>query len=506
MEERRTIIVTTNAVAVTGPLWSESGLDVAAGRFPLSVERHVMRMVDLLVPGVTAVTPHARYYALHGLIADEIERRQLSSEPARALLRRSEVALAAVSYAHPRHLQEGLPRAHGVDALAGRLATGTLQVAEAASVGRPSYAQASLGFWNAYFGSELALGIVIQGVLPTPGPNLDRVAVRSSLSALIELAAEETLRVDELAGRGDELCVCAGPGRPDGAWLASLMTSPDTAGEAGRSSAVTRRETVRLLLRAVQTHPVTSFTADLVPVFGFGAWLDTDPVASALTVAPIWRGVVLRNESVSAWRRLWSWLVDQAQDLISVAELGEAFAEQMPAEMTVQDLLAQLPATTAPDGSPAPAEAAVRLRDVPLPLTELSVLAAGARRTDELTGPVRDAFLGARGVELGPEWVSRRLEEARPLSLRDFARQLSADLVARSQWIALRKARRRPDGSLWLPTRLHERGGLLFATSREGRGSVGLRLDQLGTVLAGAGLLLQKDRLWTVTTAGGAHA
>lgn len=54
-----------------GPAWSAPGLDIAAGRYPLAVERHVMRMADLLVPGVTTVTPHARYYALHALIADE---------------------------------------------------------------------------------------------------------------------------------------------------------------------------------------------------------------------------------------------------------------------------------------------------------------------------------------------------------------------------------------------------------------------------------------------------
>ena len=54
-----------------GPIWSAPGLDIAAGRYPLAVERHVMRMANLLVPGVTTVTPHARYYALHGLIADE---------------------------------------------------------------------------------------------------------------------------------------------------------------------------------------------------------------------------------------------------------------------------------------------------------------------------------------------------------------------------------------------------------------------------------------------------
>jgi len=42
-----------------GLAWSAEGLDIAAGRYPLAVERHVMRMADLLVPGVTTVTPHA---------------------------------------------------------------------------------------------------------------------------------------------------------------------------------------------------------------------------------------------------------------------------------------------------------------------------------------------------------------------------------------------------------------------------------------------------------------
>ncbi|MER5183234.1 hypothetical protein ABT009_33620 [Streptomyces sp. NPDC002896] len=41
------------SVLVEGPGWSRPGLDVAAGRYPLSVERHVMRMVDHLVPGVS---------------------------------------------------------------------------------------------------------------------------------------------------------------------------------------------------------------------------------------------------------------------------------------------------------------------------------------------------------------------------------------------------------------------------------------------------------------------
>ncbi|MCH0566861.1 hypothetical protein [Streptomyces sp. MUM 2J] len=65
-----------------------------------------------------------------------------------------------------------------------------------------------------------------------------------------------------------------------------------------------------------------------------------------------------------------------------------------------------------------------------------------------------------------------------------------------------RAARRLADGTLWLPTRLHERGGLLYRTSQEGRGDVGLRLDQLGTVLATCGVLHCHDQHWSVTSNG----
>jgi hypothetical protein len=127
---------------------------------------------------------------------------------------------------------------------------------------------------------------------------------------------------------------------------------------------------------------------------------------------------------------------------------------------------------------------------------------ACASRVDELTGAVRDAFLGQRGVELGPEWIARRLDSARPIALRDFARTLAADLVARSQRVALSKAVRRSEGTLWLPTRLQERGGFLFSRGREGSGDVGLRIDQLTTVLAGAGVLQRADGVWQVTPQG----
>ncbi|MEU0938809.1 hypothetical protein [Embleya sp. NPDC005971] len=490
----------TAAGVVDGPGWSRPGLDIAAGRFPLSVERHVMHMVGELVPGVTTGTPHARYYALHGLVAEHADAKGLTVEAAQTLLRRAEVALAAVSFAHHPQGLEWLPRAHGVDAMARRLQSGTVTMAEAEVPGKDGYVRNAWGFWGPYAGSETALGILAPGPMPVPGALLDRTAVRHGLGEVLELAAEDELHVDELGAFGERLCVCADGDRPDGAWLAKLMCGPGGSTDGGARSR-TRRETIRLLARVVATHHVTSFTRDVGPVLAFGDFLTRDVVTREMNVAAAWRGVVLRNYSVGAWRRLWSWLVEQVDGLLPVEELADRFAAELP-DIALTAFLSDLPATQSTTGVSLAAEHDLRSADDPLPLAELRVLAAGARRVDELAGPAREAFLGRRGVELGPEWVQWRLDEARPGGLRDLARRLTHDLVARSQRIALAKARPRTDGSLWLPTRLHERDGLLYRTSQEGRGDVGLRLDQLGTVLATCGVLRYRDERWSVTGRG----
>jgi hypothetical protein len=80
-------------VSVARPVWSGPGSGTYPGRFPLSVERHVMNTVDRLVPGVTTVTLNARYYALHGLVAAEASNRDLDAAAAQELLRRAGVAM-----------------------------------------------------------------------------------------------------------------------------------------------------------------------------------------------------------------------------------------------------------------------------------------------------------------------------------------------------------------------------------------------------------------------------
>jgi hypothetical protein len=484
------------ATLIDGPAWSAPGLDIRAGRYPLSVERHVMRMADLLVPGVTTVTPHARYFALHGLIAEEAIVRGLSASDAQDLLRRAEVALAVVSYSHD-HVDSGLPRAHGTDALARRLHTGEVDMTEASTPGPGGYVRNKWGFWNPYAASEVALQILAPGSIPTPGEACAPQAIRAGLGGLLELARQRSLAVADVSGRV-EFCVCQGGQAADGRWLARLLCSEDVSQRGGLRS---RQETIRMLARLMETHDVRAISADIFPLLAYGDFVMTDAVAEGLAATAVWRGVVLRNYAVGAWRRIWSWMVEQVDGLMPADELIDRFVSCFPAE-TVGSFLGGLPATTTATGAPAPAELALRGGTLPLPLCELSVLAVGARRIDELTGRVLDAFVGQRGVELGPEWMSRRLAASGAAGLRDFARQLATDLLIRARRIALSKAQANEDGSLWLPARLHERGDVLYRTSLEGRGDVGLRLDQLTTVLAGAGVFQRIHGLWRVTRAG----
>src|SRR5699024_4179013 len=99
---------------VIGPNWSAAYPGRYTGRYPLAVERHVLAQVAYLIPGITSVTPHARYYALHGLIAAETAKRGLSTQQAVELVRRAEVVLAGISIAHQGD-HHGMPMAHGGD-------------------------------------------------------------------------------------------------------------------------------------------------------------------------------------------------------------------------------------------------------------------------------------------------------------------------------------------------------------------------------------------------------
>jgi hypothetical protein len=112
------------------------------GQYPLAVESFALARVAELLPGVTTVTPHARYFSLHAFVAVESEQRRLESDARLDLLRRCEVVVAAITTLH-FNARAGLPAGHGADVINAAMSSGTLQVGELAKPGR--YAESQRG-------------------------------------------------------------------------------------------------------------------------------------------------------------------------------------------------------------------------------------------------------------------------------------------------------------------------------------------------------------------------
>ena len=332
---------------------------------------------------------------------------------------------------------------------------------------------------------------------PEPGKRYDDAAVRSALGTILDLAAEPRLPFATIEQAAPELSVYRCVGAPDGDWLATLLCSQETRQDRRR------RATLQLMARIMDTFPVKSLGGDVSAALAFGGFLTTDALAATSEEAAMWRGVLLRNFSVGAWRRLWAWIVDQVVDGSAVTSdaLVRSFADELP-DRSVLDLAGELPELLDPAGNPAPAEPALRARSESVPYRELLVLAAGAGRMDSLGGVAGVIFARANPDDFDPGWMKARLAQAGAQSLREFGGQLVRDMLAKSRRVAMRKAEVRDDGTLWIPSRLHQRGDELVATAREGSGDVGTRLRQLGLVAAACGIFDGSGSTWSVTARG----
>ena len=133
-------------VASEGPGWAPHSLEVQGGRFPLSVEAHLMNMTASLVPGATTVTTSARYFTLHGAVALEAERRHLDAGERLDLLRRCEVVMAAASLLHPSPTAGTV---HGADAILHRSGGTTFDLG-LLSTPHAGYSDAQAGFLAPY--------------------------------------------------------------------------------------------------------------------------------------------------------------------------------------------------------------------------------------------------------------------------------------------------------------------------------------------------------------------
>jgi hypothetical protein len=279
---------------------------------------------------VTTVTPHARYFTLHALVADEAHRRGLVAAEAQKLLRRAEVVLAAITLTHGAH--PGMSAPHGADTIRAAMSSGSLDIAQLARPG--TYAQASWGFWGPYRGSESLLGLTkweASNIAPGDGLKLDEV--RMALQAVLDLAAHDVIDAGDLEAC-PECCVCGCADAADGQLLRGLLvsTNPDPRSNGGRRSA-----TIRLILRILQLHEVRSVTRDAWPILAYDQSLIDDPLCASLDIADAWRGVVLRNRSVLAWRDMWAELVNSIAGLTTIASLGDVLrhSHRGPSVLTV---------------------------------------------------------------------------------------------------------------------------------------------------------------------------
>lgn len=487
---------------VEGPTWSSGPGWRNGGRYPLRVELWLLRQAARLVPGVISTTPIARQYALHSVVASEIDRHNLDDGQARDLLCRSEVVLAAASAAHGDHTP-GVRNAHGSPKIQQLLSAG-VDLAAAARPGKGQYSENRWGFYGgAYRGPEIQLGIVRtddRDDRPRPGARSDVPAVRQGLGQVLKLARQPTLSLTEATAVADQLCVCRAHAFDDGRWLAGLLCGADPDNDR-------RRETIRLLAFGCEERSVVDIDyrndvdTSLFNLLAFGSLTD-EAQRAGLAVAGEWQGTIFRFFMVWAWRRLWADLVNDLEGSPStVDDLADRLADAVPAETTVAQFLTTLPATTQ-QGFPVSAEWTVHTdapNDTVGNLAELMVL---ARRASELTGAALQSYVGAGSAqyeEFGPRWLAARLNEDASLALPDFARDLAHRLINRAKRVAMDKATVGQDGTLRMNSKFHVTDGLAHLTQPESRTALGLRLAPLASVLAACGVLEVRGGRWRAT-------
>lgn len=482
-----------------GPVWTDGDGERYAGRFPLAVERHAMAQVGHLMPGITTVTPHARYYTLHAAVFAEARAKSLDGEATRRLLRRAEVVIGAVSMVHGRsdpQAHDGIRSPHGSDYLGTRIADG---VDIDASSADGAYAKAGWGFWEPYVASEFAMGLLtMEGKKTVDGPDVAAAALREGFAGLFDLAGRPNLTGDDLAG-ASHLCMCQARTSSDGQMLRRVLI-PRSATTMHHDDR--RAQSLRMLLR------LTDLTADteapqLDFALAFGA-VRNDPELQAFEVLPAWTGVVLRTFTVAGWRNLWRHLVGSIDAFMPIDALGGTLADELPAG-SVREFVDSRPSGM--DGPrPLGAEFLPEMQSLGSAERYLSRLVIGAGRSGQLDPRTQAYFESERDEryqQLTPSWLQDRLTEWADRPLRDFSVWLTQQLVARAERIALIKASfDYRTGRFRIPTRVYVRDGHVFKDSEEAGGGVALRWSSAFEVMSGIGLVARSDGRWVVTADG----
>ncbi|MEV5767040.1 hypothetical protein AB0L34_21095 [Micromonospora sp. NPDC052213] len=493
---------------VLGPAWTaKPDTPEDTGRQPLAVETVIGSHAAALIPGVITTTPHARYVALHARLAIEARRRGWTAkhdqDRFRDLVRRAEVVLGAVSVAHgldepdEHRARAGDFGAHGVNTIGKEL-----RETNAADVGRlaRAYSQVEGGYLQTYAGIELLVGLTDGRRFPAPGPTADE-GLLSALDEVVTVAGrEQPLSRRQLRGLR-HLCLCGIGDAPDGECVRRAYFA-DRDGD--RAAARTHRHSAALLVGALEGRAVGQsldmamddwccFKAGLRDLLGSDELYDH---------ARTWRGALLRNWSVWAWRLIWAELVSPLAERPGTrAQAIERFADQLPDATVQQALVGDLPPMVdAGTGTLLPAEHDLnhhpRNADRWTMLDLLRLLAVGAARLAHLDPISRAAFVGTMPDDLGPEYVARWLHQNADRPLADAAEDLAAHLFQRAEAVSRQKMQWTRAG-LRLPTRLRRVGDRWRLEGEEGSGAVSLRLPTFTSFLRQLGILAVSAGTWT---------
>ncbi|WP_243073798.1 hypothetical protein [Microbacterium sp. SS28] len=492
---------------IGGPSWIAPESRRYFGENPLAVSRHVTAQSRKLATAAISTTTHARYYALHSLVADECERRGYGLDEQMQLMRRCEVVLAAVTIAHrdehPRSLNP-----HGVRAVGGALDRySMLDLEELAGTGVGSYAKARWGFFWDYGTVEQTLGLVTwtaDGL--KAGTHIDASAVREGLGGILDFAGRDRIELESLRERSD-LCLCQMRWSADGAALRERLLPSRAEPHASSASA----QTTHLLLILLELNAGGGGTLqdELGNFLLFNPIAKDDARLRGLEATPAWQGLLLREISVRAWHRLWGWLVDQIDGDATIDELGQALARELP-DVSVGAYLADLPPRTDHAGTEPrmlPAEEQVELDQTRTAVDrQLGKLLLGAMRMDELPSRVAVYFEHApteRQSRLRPGWLRALIPNWADQSLRDFAIFLTQQMIFRASQVTLSKARFDPTTCIYeLPLGISVRDGLVVKDTNQASIDTWFRWNALARILAGVGLTENVDGRWQVTEQG----
>ncbi len=492
-------------VHVDGPGWVDQRTSPILGLFPIAVEQYLNSAVAVHAPGVTTVTTTARYFALHGLVAHEAERRDLDDGAARDLLRRSEIVYALACMAHrdsADHVGEW-PAPHGEDKLRSALESGPVDLAVSAGHGAGRYSNSSWGFLGAYRGSEMTLGVLSTESFST-GDAFEVAPVRDSLHGVVDLATTAaSVSLADVAGLADA-CLCQARFSPDGEWLARRFAGrPHDVG----TVAGVLGQTQQMIAAAIQTAPVEGLE-DLARFVMYDPQMLTHEHAHTGDVWRRWRGLRTRAESVYAWRLLWARMCDAlpSSGAMTPAQLGERLADEMPAG-TLRAYVAGLPAVTDAVGQPLPAERDASVLERADVDRWIATLVLGAHRHTALNAgpdtPERRGFEGPGGHRLGveelsPHWVAGTTNSWVDRSLQDLAVHLAEVMVNRAHRVTMAKSYfRRSDQRFIMPVRVVLDDGLVFRVNGEVARPPSLRWAQLMSMSRQVGLLARdEDGTW----------